>query len=230
MKLRRGEREPDATHIEPRRARRPRREGFRPCNACRDDASMARSARAAPFRAARRLLDALTSLKLTIACFAALMALVVACTLGQVHEGTWGAVETYMRSWFCSRSDSAVGRIDPDLPRAAFSSASSSRSTWSPRRRGGSSSPGRRGHLAHARWAHRARRRRVRDGRVPGGRADEHRGGADRELRREPSRGSSSPSSTTTDPAHDEVHAIPESLARARGLHRDRRARRCRST
>jgi len=43
--------------------------------------------------------DALTSLKLTITCLAALMVLVVACTLAQVHLGTWGAVEKYMRAW-----------------------------------------------------------------------------------------------------------------------------------
>jgi hypothetical protein len=46
------------------------------------------------------LWDALTSLKLTISCLAALMVLVVACTLAQVHLGTFGAVELYMRSWF----------------------------------------------------------------------------------------------------------------------------------
>ena len=45
------------------------------------------------------LWDALTSLKLTITCMAALMVLVVACTLAQVHLGTFGAVQVYMRSW-----------------------------------------------------------------------------------------------------------------------------------
>jgi hypothetical protein len=44
--------------------------------------------------------DALTSLKLTIVCLAALMILVVACTLAQVRLGTLGAVNLYMRSWF----------------------------------------------------------------------------------------------------------------------------------
>jgi hypothetical protein len=44
--------------------------------------------------------DALTSLKLTILCLAALMILVVACTLAQVRLGTLGAVNLYMRSWF----------------------------------------------------------------------------------------------------------------------------------
>jgi len=43
--------------------------------------------------------DLVTSLKLTIVCMSALMVLVVACTLAQVHLGTWGAVEVYMRSW-----------------------------------------------------------------------------------------------------------------------------------
>jgi hypothetical protein len=41
---------------------------------------------------------ALSSLKLTITCLAALMVLVVACTLAQVDLGTFGAVEVFMRS------------------------------------------------------------------------------------------------------------------------------------
>ncbi|WP_242393512.1 cytochrome c biogenesis protein ResB [Anaeromyxobacter oryzisoli] len=45
------------------------------------------------------LWDALTSLKLTIACMAALMVLVVACTLAQVRLGTFGAVDAYMHRW-----------------------------------------------------------------------------------------------------------------------------------
>jgi hypothetical protein len=44
--------------------------------------------------------DAFTSLKLTLLLFAALMVLIVACTLAQVNLGTWGAVDVYMRSWF----------------------------------------------------------------------------------------------------------------------------------
>jgi ResB-like family protein len=48
---------------------------------------------------ARGIVDALTSLKLTIVCMGSLMVLVVACTLAQVHLGTWGAVAIYMRSW-----------------------------------------------------------------------------------------------------------------------------------
>ena len=48
----------------------------------------------------KTLWDAITSLKLTIGCLAALMILVVACTLAQVRLGTLGAVNVYMRSWF----------------------------------------------------------------------------------------------------------------------------------
>ncbi|HYQ80795.1 MAG TPA: hypothetical protein VEP68_04800, partial [Anaeromyxobacteraceae bacterium] len=43
--------------------------------------------------------DVLTSLKLTIVCLAALMVLVVSCTLAQVSMGTFGAVEEFMRTW-----------------------------------------------------------------------------------------------------------------------------------
>ena len=46
-----------------------------------------------------RLWDAMTSLKLTIGCLAALMVLVVACTLAQVELGTLGAVNRYIRSF-----------------------------------------------------------------------------------------------------------------------------------
>ena len=42
--------------------------------------------------------DGITSLKLTIACLALLMVLVVACTLAQVSLGTLGAVNQYIRS------------------------------------------------------------------------------------------------------------------------------------
>ncbi|HEX9049791.1 MAG TPA: cytochrome c biogenesis protein ResB [Anaeromyxobacter sp.] len=51
-------------------------------------------------RASRKIWDTLTSLSLTIVCLAALMVLVVACTLAQVRLGTVGAVALYMRSWF----------------------------------------------------------------------------------------------------------------------------------
>jgi ResB-like family len=43
--------------------------------------------------------DGITSLKLTILCMAALMVLVVSCTLAQVHLGTFGAVDAYMHRW-----------------------------------------------------------------------------------------------------------------------------------
>ncbi|MBI5247574.1 MAG: cytochrome c biogenesis protein ResB [Elusimicrobia bacterium] len=46
-----------------------------------------------------RLIDALSSLKLTILCLALLMALVVACTLAQVNLGIHLAVERYIRSF-----------------------------------------------------------------------------------------------------------------------------------
>lgn len=49
---------------------------------------------------AELLWDVLTSLKLTIVALAALMVLVVACTLAQVSMGTLGAVNAYIRSWF----------------------------------------------------------------------------------------------------------------------------------
>lgn len=46
-----------------------------------------------------KLLAALSSLKLAIACFALLMVLVVACTVAQVQLGTHLAVEKYIRSF-----------------------------------------------------------------------------------------------------------------------------------
>jgi hypothetical protein len=51
-------------------------------------------------RTTEKAWEVLTSLKLTIVCLAALMILVVACTLAQVRLGTLGAVNLYMRSWF----------------------------------------------------------------------------------------------------------------------------------
>jgi len=51
-------------------------------------------------KATQKVWDVITSLKLTIACLAALMVLVVACTLAQVNLGTFGAVKLYMRSFF----------------------------------------------------------------------------------------------------------------------------------
>jgi hypothetical protein len=46
-----------------------------------------------------RIWDALTSLKLTLVCLALLMVLVVACTLAQVEKGTLEAVNAYIRSF-----------------------------------------------------------------------------------------------------------------------------------
>jgi hypothetical protein len=46
-----------------------------------------------------RVWDALTSLKLTLVCLALLMVLVVACTLAQVDMGTFEAVNAYIRSF-----------------------------------------------------------------------------------------------------------------------------------
>ncbi len=51
-------------------------------------------------RASSRAWDVLTSLGVTVSCLAALMLLVVACTLAQVRLGTFAAVDLYMRSWF----------------------------------------------------------------------------------------------------------------------------------
>jgi hypothetical protein len=51
-------------------------------------------------RPSKSLWNLVTSLRLTIVCLAALMILVVACTLAQVRLGTLGAVNLYMRSWF----------------------------------------------------------------------------------------------------------------------------------
>jgi len=48
----------------------------------------------------RRLWDFLASLQLTIAALALLIVLVVLCTLAQTRMGIFGAVQTYMRSFF----------------------------------------------------------------------------------------------------------------------------------
>ena len=51
-----------------------------------------------PKQISARLWDALTSLKLAIACLLLLMVLVVACTLAQTRMGTLGAVNAFIRS------------------------------------------------------------------------------------------------------------------------------------
>jgi hypothetical protein len=69
-------------------------------------------------RPAKSVWDAVTSLKLTIACLGVLMVLVVACTLAQVRLGTLGAVNLYMRSWFYWME---VGRLSvPIFPGGAL--------------------------------------------------------------------------------------------------------------
>lgn len=63
-------------------------------------------------RRGSKVLEALTSLKLTLVCLALLMVLVVACTLAQVPMGTHRAVETYVRAlvvWW--RPDGASFRV-----------------------------------------------------------------------------------------------------------------------
>ncbi|MFT3916543.1 MAG: cytochrome c biogenesis protein ResB [Anaeromyxobacteraceae bacterium] len=64
--------------------------------------------------------DFFTSLKLTIVCLAALMVLVVACTLAQVSLGTWGAVEVYMRSWLVWWHPTGSGFGIPVMPGGAL--------------------------------------------------------------------------------------------------------------
>lgn len=49
--------------------------------------------------ALQRLIDALSSLKLTLCCLALLMVLVIICTLAQVQLGTYLAVERYIRAF-----------------------------------------------------------------------------------------------------------------------------------
>jgi ABC-type transport system involved in cytochrome c biogenesis permease subunit len=48
----------------------------------------------------KKALAVFSSLKLTIACLVLLMILVVACTLAQVHLGTFGAVKVFIRSFW----------------------------------------------------------------------------------------------------------------------------------
>ncbi len=69
-----------------------------------------------PIDLGKRLLDALSSLKLTIACLAGLMVLVVACTLAQVKLGTWGAVHHYIRSAFVWWEVGSSGLSIPVFP------------------------------------------------------------------------------------------------------------------
>jgi ABC-type transport system involved in cytochrome c biogenesis permease subunit len=59
---------------------------------------------------------ALASLRLTIGCLAALMVLVVACTLAQVEVGTWPAVDRFMRSWLVWWSVPGAALLLPVFP------------------------------------------------------------------------------------------------------------------
>jgi hypothetical protein len=74
--------------------------------------------------AARRdippVLRLLTSLELTIACLAALMVLVTACTLAQVSLGTYGAVKTYIRGFFIYWQPSGLSLRLPIFPGGAL--------------------------------------------------------------------------------------------------------------
>jgi hypothetical protein len=67
-----------------------------------------------------RLWDAITSLKLTIGCLAALMLLVVANTLAQVDLGTFGATERFMRAWFVTWEAPGTALRIPVFPGGAL--------------------------------------------------------------------------------------------------------------
>ena len=58
----------------------------------------------------------LTSLKLSIISLALLMVLVVACTLAQVNLGTYGAVNSYMRSFFVWWGPQSADWVIPIFP------------------------------------------------------------------------------------------------------------------
>jgi hypothetical protein len=64
--------------------------------------------------------DAITSLKLTIACLSLLMVLVVGCTLSQVDMGTFGAVKAFMRSFFVWWDVPGTDYMVPILPGGAL--------------------------------------------------------------------------------------------------------------
>lgn len=66
------------------------------------------------------VLRVLTSLELTIAAMTALMVLVVACTLAQVHLGTFGAVKVYIRSIFVYWSPEGASWRVPVFPGGAL--------------------------------------------------------------------------------------------------------------
>jgi hypothetical protein len=68
----------------------------------------------------RKTWDVLTSLKLSITCLALLMVLVVACTLAQVQLGTLGAVNAYIRSFVVWWDLPGSTRSVPILPGGAL--------------------------------------------------------------------------------------------------------------
>ena len=63
-----------------------------------------------------RVWDALTSLKLTLVCLALLMVLVVACTLAQVEMGTFAAVNAFIRSFLVWRQVPGTSLRIPIFP------------------------------------------------------------------------------------------------------------------
>jgi ResB-like family protein len=67
-------------------------------------------------RTSSRIWDALASLKLTIACLVLLMVLVVACTLAEVRLGTFAAVNAYIRSFFIYWNVPGTGWSIPVFP------------------------------------------------------------------------------------------------------------------
>ncbi|MBI4248661.1 MAG: cytochrome c biogenesis protein ResB [Elusimicrobia bacterium] len=66
--------------------------------------------------ALKRFLDVLSSLQLTILCLSLLMALIVFCTLDQVHLGTFGAVDKYFRHFFLYGPADGFARRLPVFP------------------------------------------------------------------------------------------------------------------
>ncbi len=72
-----------------------------------------------PDSPAARIWNALTSFQLTIVSMSLLMLLVVLCTVAQVDLGTYGAVNAYMRSWFLWWRSRGGGLALPVFPAGA---------------------------------------------------------------------------------------------------------------
>ena len=64
----------------------------------------------------RKIVDLITSLKLTIVCLAAAMALIFAGTLAQVHLGIHDAQQRYFQSMFVWWPPEGRGFKIPDFP------------------------------------------------------------------------------------------------------------------